>query len=101
MTRRRLLTEFVPGRGYTEDDWEEATNIPDSTADELAQARPFAEVFPEMAEKIRKTMGRPKLEKPKKKVTLRLDADVLEHYRAGGEGWQTRINETLRKAIRP
>jgi uncharacterized protein (DUF4415 family) len=31
-------------------------------------------------------------------VTLRLDAKVLEHFREGGPGWQTRINEALRKA---
>jgi uncharacterized protein (DUF4415 family) len=35
----------------------------------------------------------------KKQVTLRLDADVLEKFRATGPGWQTRINEALRKAV--
>lgn len=42
--------------------------------------------------------GRPKLASPKRQVTLRLDSDVLERFRAGGPGWQTRINEALRKA---
>ena len=36
---------------------------------------------------------------PKKQVTLRLDADLLEKFRAGGAGWQSRINATLRKAV--
>jgi uncharacterized protein (DUF4415 family) len=36
----------------------------------------------------------------KEKVTLRLSPDVLAHYRAQGPGWQTRIDETLRKAAR-
>lgn len=40
--------------------------------------------------------GRPKSEKPKKQVTLRLDADLLDGLRATGPGWQTRINEVLR-----
>jgi uncharacterized protein (DUF4415 family) len=35
---------------------------------------------------------------PKKYVTLRLDSDVVEHYRASGPGWQTRINDDLRQA---
>ncbi len=35
----------------------------------------------------------------KKQVTLRLDADLLERFRADGPGWQTRLNETLRKAV--
>jgi uncharacterized protein (DUF4415 family) len=34
----------------------------------------------------------------KEQVTLRIDQDVLDHFRAGGPGWQDRINEALRKA---
>ena len=34
----------------------------------------------------------------REQVTLRIDQDVLEHFRAGGPGWQDRINEALRKA---
>ena len=33
-----------------------------------------------------------------KQVTLRLDADLIERFRATGKGWQPRINEALRKA---
>ena len=31
-------------------------------------------------------------------VSLRIDQDVLEFFRASGPGWQERINEALRKA---
>lgn len=41
----------------------------------------------------------PERDEPKKQVTLRLDADLLERFRAGGAGWQSRINATLRKAV--
>ncbi|HEX2366948.1 MAG TPA: BrnA antitoxin family protein [Bradyrhizobium sp.] len=34
----------------------------------------------------------------KEQVTLRIDQDVLEHFREGGPGWQDRINDALRKA---
>ena len=34
----------------------------------------------------------------KEQVAIRLDPDVLASFRAGGPGWQSRINETLRKA---
>ena len=44
--------------------------------------------------------GRPKSERPKVSTTIRLDADVLEHFRASGAGWQSRINETLRRSMR-
>ena len=43
--------------------------------------------------------GRPPLERPKEAVKLRLSPDVLDHFRAGGPGWQTRINATLEKAV--
>ena len=43
--------------------------------------------------------GRPISDNPKKQVTLRLDPDVLEAYRATGKGWQSRINAQLRKAL--
>ena len=43
--------------------------------------------------------GRPLLENPKKQVTLRLDPDVVERFRATGKGWQSRINAELRKAL--
>ncbi len=42
--------------------------------------------------------GRPRLPVVKQQVTLRLDQDVLERFRAGGPGWQGRINMALRKA---
>lgn len=42
--------------------------------------------------------GRPKSTDPKQQVTLRLDAAVLDAFRAGGPGWQSRINAELRKA---
>ena len=44
--------------------------------------------------------GRPKAEKKKVSTTIRLDSDILEFFRGGGEGWQTRINETLRASMR-
>jgi uncharacterized protein (DUF4415 family) len=35
----------------------------------------------------------------KKLVSLRLSAVVLEHYKATGPGWQSRIDETLKRAV--
>jgi uncharacterized protein (DUF4415 family) len=71
---------------------------PEWTEEDFRNARPFAEVFPDLAESIRRSRGRPPAENPKKQVTLRLDADVVERFRASGRGWQSRINEALRKA---
>jgi uncharacterized protein (DUF4415 family) len=44
--------------------------------------------------------GRPPLgEVAKQQVTLRLDADVIAWFRAGGPGWQRRINDVLKKSV--
>jgi uncharacterized protein (DUF4415 family) len=44
--------------------------------------------------------GRPKSAARKKSVHLRLSPDVLAHFRATGKGWQTRIDEALRKVAK-
>lgn len=44
--------------------------------------------------------GRPRLENKKVLVTLRLDPDVIEHFKEGGEkNWQTRLNAALRQSV--
>lgn len=43
--------------------------------------------------------GRPKAENPKKLVSMRLDADVVERLRASGPGWQSRANQALRELV--
>jgi len=41
--------------------------------------------------------GRPPAENPRKQLTLRLPADVIERWKATGPGWQTRMAERLSK----
>lgn len=50
------------------------------------------------ADDLIRRRGRPPLARPKEAVKLRIDADVLDKFRESGPGWQTRLNETLRKA---
>ena len=64
----------------------------------LARMRPAHEVHPELAAAgLRRRRGRPRSPSPKQQVTLRLDADVIARLRASGAGWQTRVNELLRR----
>lgn len=41
--------------------------------------------------------GRPRLDTPKQPVSLRLDRDLVDWFKRGGDGWQTRMNDELRK----
>ncbi|MDR0204386.1 MAG: BrnA antitoxin family protein [Delftia acidovorans] len=58
------------------------------TGDMLAEMQPLAR------------RGRPPLEQPKLSMTMRVDADVLMAIKATGTGWQSRVNEVLRDAVR-
>ena len=44
--------------------------------------------------------GRPPSDNPKQAIKLRIDPDVVEHFRATGPGRQTRMNEALRRAAK-
>ena len=46
-----------------------------------------------------KPRGRPRAVSTKEPVKLRLDADVVAALRASGDGWQTRINDSLRASL--
>ena len=91
------MKEFQEGRGYTKEEWDDL-EIPELTAEQIAQARPFGEVFPDLAESIRRARGRPPVETPKRQISLRLDPDVIEKFKATGKGWQARINDVLKAA---
>jgi uncharacterized protein (DUF4415 family) len=87
---------------------EEYDEIPELTGDELLDPKTKwfigeKEVAPEEGKAaFRKALkrGRPKAETTKVPTTLRLDADVLEAFKATGKGWQTRINHVLREWVK-
>ena len=96
MTRAKPLTDeeeaLIQAQIAADADDEELTD------EQLAQARPFAEVFPELAESIRRSVGRPKLENAKQPVTLRLSPQTLEKFESLGPDWRARMAEVLDKA---
>ena len=83
---------------YTAADMRAVSDNPPWTKQDFAKARPFVEAFPDLARTIRR---RGKQKAPTKTpVSLRLDADVVKAYKAGGEGWQSRINGDLRRVMK-
>ncbi|QCI65293.1 BrnA antitoxin family protein [Phreatobacter stygius] len=88
---------FKPGQGYSQQDWDEVSDSPELTEAEIRAARPFAEAFPDLAESVRRTRG-PQKAPVKRLVSLRLSQDVIDRFKAAGPGWQSRIDDALRKA---
>lgn len=80
--------------------WVDPDDAPELTDEWFAKAvrfkggEPVENVITQVQTKARG--GRPKSPNPKQAITLRLDPDVLDHFRALGPGWQTRINDALR-----
>ena len=72
---------------------------PEWTAADFAKARPASDVLPAgLYQSL--TRGRGPAKQPTKSpVSIRLSARVLDHYRAQGAGWQTRLNADLKGLI--
>jgi len=62
------------------------------TDEEWEAAKPFMRIGA-------RPVGRPKVETPKPKVTLRMSPHVLSAFKATGKGWQTRIDALLQEAV--
>ena len=92
---------------YTPTDEEEAEiqrqiaedpDAPEWTEEDWARARPAIEVHPELVEWSLRRRGKQKAP-TKELISIRLDSDITDHFRADGPGWQTRLNDTLRRAV--
>jgi len=90
MTDRKKVDPFSP-----DDD------NPEWTEENIKNARPGKEVLAELGiEAPAPRRGRPPVAHPKKQVTVRLDADVIARLKEDGGKWQTKLNETLRAALK-
>lgn len=74
------------------------------SAKNFCQTRPAPEVLPHIFSKARtKSLltprGRPKADVPKVRVGIRLSQEVIDHFKASGDDWQTRIDAALRQFI--
>jgi uncharacterized protein (DUF4415 family) len=76
----------------------------EASDEHFAVAKPAREVLPSTIyqEVIKRRRGErgPQKAPVKEQVTLRLDRDILSHYRAMGKKWQARINRDLRRGIK-
>lgn len=72
------------------------------TAEDFKHFRPMREVFPDIVEAFERARGQrgPQKTPTKERIGLRLDAAVVEHFRATGPGWQSRINAVLAEHVR-
>lgn len=72
-------------------------DTPELTTESLQRARSLQEI---LGERGLPPMGRPKAAVTKTPVNLRLDPEIVSHFKAGGAGWQTRINAVLSRHVK-
>lgn len=74
---------------------------PEWTSKDFREARPAYEMLPpEVLDAFPNTPRGPQQQPAKAAVSIRLSREVLDHLRASGPGWQSRIDETLKEAIK-
>jgi uncharacterized protein (DUF4415 family) len=93
------MTTAKKRRGFNDRDLREVSDSPELTKADFAKAKPFAEVFPDLSASIRRGRG-PNKAPTKKQVSLRLSPEVIQHFKKGGKGWQSRIDEALRRVVK-
>jgi uncharacterized protein (DUF4415 family) len=82
-------------------EWIDPDDAPKLTAELLARAEVFqGDRFIRQTTAEAPRRGRPKSAAAKQQISVRLDPDVLAALRAAGPGWQSRINDLLRHALR-
>ncbi len=60
----------------------------------IRKALPRHELSGEEFTKLRR-LGRPRAAVTKERITIRLSREVVEQFRASGDGWQTRVDRAL------
>lgn len=73
-------------------------NNPEWTKEDFRRAKPASSLPAKVLKAFPKTRGPQKAPK-KVPVSIRLTPEVVKHFKSRGPGWQSRINETLKKAV--
>lgn len=78
------------------------TPAEDAAITAAAMSDPDAMFFTDAEwEQVKPTLrrGRPLGSGTKTQITLRLDVEVVDKFKASGDGWQTRINDALKSWV--
>ena len=76
MTKAKATDLFRDGRGYTREDWDEVSDNPEWTTEDFRYAKPFSEMFPDLAESLRD--GDTDVTDPKLNKLVAIDRRVVE-----------------------
>ena len=76
-------------------DWD-SVNSPPLIDELLSRMKPARETKPNIPPRVRGPQKSP----PKIPVSIRLNQEVVEYFKSQGKGWQTKVNDILRKYVK-
>ncbi len=88
----------------SQEDWDEVDSPP-IAPEQFAEFHPAKDMKPDLVARMKaarearaERRGRGPQKAPTKiSVTIRLDQDIVDAYKASGRGWQGRLNDDLRR----
>lgn len=94
----------LPGESLDDFEKRVGEDIPEWTEEDFRNARPI-EDFPDLLAALNNARAKrgqrgPQKAEVKDRIGLRLDHHIVEHFRATGPGWQSRINDILADHIK-
>jgi len=92
---------ILPGESLDDFEKRVGDDAPEWRDADFKRARPI-EDFPDLKTALERARGQrgPQKSPTKERVALRLDRDIVDHFRHGGPGWQTRINDALAELLK-
>jgi uncharacterized protein (DUF4415 family) len=101
--KAKRASGYVPNPHYSQEDWDEVSDNPEWTKKDFANAKPAREVLPPgFFEALARKRGQrgPQKTPTKIAISIRLSKDVIDAFKADGPGWQARMDEALRAAVK-
>lgn len=94
---------ILPGESLDDFEKRVGDDAPKATAEDFKRARPISD-FPDLLEALNNARARgqrgAQKSEVKDRIGLRLDHNIVEHFRATGPGWQSRINDILAEHVK-
>jgi uncharacterized protein (DUF4415 family) len=86
-------------RGESRTDWAKLDATTQADIERAIATDPDLAIPPDWEKTVTTKLPFPFPERNKQQVTIRLDPQVVEHFKRAGRGWQSRINAVLRSYV--
>jgi uncharacterized protein (DUF4415 family) len=79
---------------------DETGEVRELTKEDFQEAVPFSALPESLRAKLAMRKRGPQKGPTKERITIRLSPEVVDHFRATGNGWQSRVDEVLKEWLK-